>query len=235
MNITPQDKNQIGISVVVPICNEEKTIDILYKRIRDVLGKLGENNEIIFIDDGSTDGSAEILKQLSILDKMVKVFKFLSNQGQHKAIEKGFMEAKGRIIVTMDSDLQHDPYDIPKLIGKLNENFDIVCGWRKDRKDRWYKIVSAKAGNFIQRKITGLNLHDMGCGMRAYRRDIVKNIVFTNKYEIGLLPYILSKRTNRITEIEIAHNKRIYGRSHYNLSYIFGTIYCYTKLLLTKK
>jgi len=235
MNITPQDKNQIEISVVVPIFNEEKTIDILYKKIKDVLGELGENNEIIFIDDGSVDGSIDILKHLSILDNMVKVFQFLSNQGQHKAIEKGFMEAKGRIIVTMDSDLQHDPYDIPKLIEKANENFDIVCGWRKARKDPCYKIVSAKIGNFIQRKITGLNLHDMGCGMRAYRRDIVKDTIVANRYEIGLLPYILSKRTNRITEIEIAHNKRIYGRSNYKLLYIFGTICCYIKLLLTKK
>lgn len=233
---TPVDKNKIELSVIVPIYNEEDSIEFLYVDIKKTLATIVRKSEIIFVDDGSSDKSGKILSSLGEKDKDVKLFKFILNKGQHKAIEKGFREAKGDIIVTIDGDLQNDPSDIPKLIAKLNEGFDVVCGWRSARKDPFLKIIKSRFGNFFQSKITKLRLRDMSCTMRAYKKKSVKNLVLKHKYEIGLLPYILSKRTNKITEIKIKHHERIFGKSKYNLlPTIMGTVFCYFKLVRSKK
>lgn len=220
--------NNIKLSVVVPIFNEEKAIAILYGEIK---AALGEKGEIIFIDDGSRDKSGMELERLQGLDETVRVFKLAAHQGQYKALEKGFSEARGEIVISMDGDLQNDPRDMFRLIAKLDEGFDVVCGWRGQRKDRWQRIIGAKIGNYLQRLITKVKLHDMGCGMRAYRRGILENLTFNDKYEFSLLPYILSKRTNKITEIKISHKRRIYGKSKYSWVYFFGVINSYIKLL----
>jgi glycosyltransferase involved in cell wall biosynthesis len=226
--------NNIKLSVVVPLFNEEKAIAILYGGIKAVLGALGEKGEIIFIDDGSRDKSGMELDRLQGADQAVRVFKLAAHQGQYKALEKGFSEARGEIVVSMDGDLQNDPHDIFRLIAKLDEGFDLVCGWRRERKDRWQRVIGAKVGNYLQRLITKVRLHDMGCGMRAYRKGIIENLTFNDKYEFSLLPYILSKRTNKITEIKITHKKRIHGKSKYSWAYFLGVINSYIKLLLAE-
>ena len=222
----------ITLSIVIPVYNERKSINILYGKIKNMLKTFGEKSEIIFLDDGSTDDSYKILQELSSIDENVRVFRHGTNQGQCKAVEKGFREARGETIVTMDGDLQNDPDDIPKLISKLNEGFDVVCGWRWSRKDHWHKVLKSKIGNFFQRKITGLKIHDIGCSMRAYRRRIVKDIIFQNKYEVSLLPLMLSRHTNRITETKIKHYERPFGESKYGFFKMsFGVIRDYIKLL----
>lgn len=222
----------IDVSIVIPVFNEEQAIQLLYDKLKNILEAFGRESEIIFVDDGSKDRSYEILKQLAGIDKNVRVFRFDSNNGQCKVLEKGFHEARAETVVTMDGDLQNDPADIPKLITKLNEGFDVVCGWRRSRKDPWPKVLKSKAGNYLQRKITKINLHDISCTMRAYRKNIVKDIILKNRYDIGLIPYILSKRTNKITEVEIGHYKRLFGRSKYGFfSSCFGAICNYVRLI----
>lgn len=223
--------NNIKLSVVVPIFNEEKAIAILCEEIKAALAAFGEGGEIIFVDDGSHDKSGEILERLAKMDANTRVFRLNSHQGQYKALEEGFRQARGEMVVSMDGDLQNDPRDILKLIAKLDEGFDVVCGWRWGRKDRWQRIIGAKIGNYLQRLITKVRLHDIGCGLRVYRKYVVEGLSLNNKYELPLLPYILSKRTNKITEIKITHMQRPYGRSRYGLAYFFGSINSYIKLL----
>jgi glycosyltransferase involved in cell wall biosynthesis len=210
------ENSHIDISIVIPIFNEEKAIQILYDKIKNMLKVSGKESEIIFVDDGSRDGSYEILKQLADIDKSVRVFRFDSNKGKCKGLEKGFHEARAEVIVTMDGDLQNDPDDIPKLISKLNEGSDVVCGWRWSRKDPWHKVLKSKIGNYVQRKITKIKLHDISCPMQAYKRGIVKDIIFQNRYDDFFLPFILSKYTNRITEVKIRHYQRPFGKSKYS-------------------
>ncbi len=235
MKAASEKKDKIKISIVITIFNEKESINILYNQIKESIKLFGNGVEIIFVDDGSTDGSSEILKGISERDEAVRIFKFLSNKGQHKAMEAGFKEAEGEIVITMDGDLQNDPRDIPALISKLNEGYDVVCGWRTDRKDPKRIILKSKIANYLQRKITRMNLHDMSCSLRAYRGSIVKGLILKERYDVCLLPYILSKNTKAITEIKIRHNKRIFGKSKYNFfSISAGVIRCYLRLLLRK-
>jgi len=231
----PENINQIDLSVVVPLFNEKYSILPLYKKLKQALEALKISNEIIFINDGSTDGTSQILNHLSKIDTAIRYFKFDSNRGQHKALEKGFQEAQGQIIVTIDGDLQNDPCDISELINKLNEGFDVVCGWRYHRNDPWLKIIKSWLANFIQRRITKLQLHDIGCSMRVYRKNVVKNVILHNKHEVPLLPLILWQYTQKIVEIKINHHRRIWGQSKYGfLSSCIGISLCYIKFLLEK-
>ncbi|OGW75962.1 MAG: hypothetical protein A2Z72_04675 [Omnitrophica bacterium RBG_13_46_9] len=229
----PEKIGQIKLSIIVPIFNEEKSILILYNKIRETLKTFDVKSEIIFVDDGSTDSSCKVLRYLSKLRSDIRFFEFNLNKGQHKAIEKGFHEAQGEVVVTIDGDLQEEPRDISKLIAKLDEGFDVVCGWRSVRKDSWLKVLKSKIGNYLHRKITKLELHDMSCTMRAYRKSLVKNLILQEKYEVGFIPYILSKYTKRITEVKIKHHKRAFGKSKYGLlATTIGTIRCFIKLIL---
>ena len=229
-------ESDIKLSIIIPVFNEEATINLLYEKIKEVMeNHYKYNYEVIFIDDGSTDSSYKILKEISALDKNIKVFKFLSNKGQHKAIESGFQEARGEFIITMDGDMQNDPCDIPNLILKLEEGFEVVCGWRKYREDTWGKIIKSRIGNYIQSRITKIKLHDMACAMRGYRRYIVKGLTLKSRSEIGLIPYILSKRTNKITEVEVLHHRRQWGKSKYGFfSTMMGVTFCYMSKIIKR-
>lgn len=196
-----------------------------------MLKTLGMKNEIIFIDDGSTDDSNKILNNIVAVDETVKIFTFESNKGQGKALEKGFQEAQGEIIITIDGDLQNDPADIPKLISKLEEGYDLVCSWRFRRLDAWPTILKSKIGNYIMNRIMSTKLHDMSCTLRAYKKDIVKGLILNDRHEVGFIPYILSKRTSRIAEVKVKHNRRIFGKSKYSfLSTMISVVKSYIKL-----
>jgi len=182
-----------AISIVVPVYNEEECVLPLCRKIREACEPLGKPYEIIFVDDGSCDGTFEVLHQIHSQDGRVKVIRLRKNYGQTAAMAAGFEHAQGGSIVSMDGDLQNDPADIPRLLAKLEEGYDVVCGWRKDRKD---KLISRKipsmVANWLIGKITGVPIHDNGCSLKAYRAEIIKKLNFIAKCtDLSLLCQLL--------------------------------------------
>jgi len=203
------------ISVVIPVLNEEENIPELYSELRDVLEKLNKPYEIIFIDDGSTDNSFKILKEIHEKDNKVKVIKFRRNFGQTPAISAGFDHATGSIIITMDSDLQNDPKDIPKLLEKINEGYDVVSGWRADRKDPFLtKKIPSKISNWLTRRLTGVDIHDFGCTLKAYRGEVLKDVKLYGEMH-RFIPAIVSWKGFKVSEIPVEHHSRKFGKTKY--------------------
>ncbi|MEM2918496.1 MAG: glycosyltransferase family 2 protein [Candidatus Altiarchaeota archaeon] len=207
----------MDLSVVIPTYNEEENLQVLYSKLKTVLENLKKSYEIIFIDDGSTDRSFEILKELHEKDKTVRVIKFRKNFGQTAAISAGFENSKGKVIVTMDSDLQNDPNDIPRLLSKLDEGYDIVSGWRKNRKDPWLKKkIPSKISNFLARKLTSLEIHDFGCTLKAYRKEALKGIELYGEMH-RFIPAIVAWRGFKVSEVQVEHHRRKFGKTKYGL------------------
>lgn len=205
------------ISVVIPLFNEEKNLRLLYEELLKSGKDLKEKLEIIFVDDGSTDNSLEILKDLSRRDKSIKIFSFRKNMGKAEALDFGFNKVLSKYVITMDADLQDKPSEAPKLIEKLDEGYDLVCGWRKDRKDSFKKILSSKFFNFIASVLWGLKLHDYNCGLKAYKSNIVKDI----KLYGGLhrfIPLLVFQQGYKICEVPVEHDYRMFGKSKYGFS-----------------
>lgn len=203
------------ISVVIPVLNEEENIPELYSELKDVLEKLNKPYEIIFIDDGSTDNSFKILKEIHEKDNKVKVIKFRRNFGQTPAISAGFDHATGSIIITMDSDLQNDPKDIPKLLEKINEGYDVVSGWRADRKDPLLKKkIPSKISNWLTRRLTGVDIHDFGCTLKAYRGEVLKDVKLYGEMH-RFIPAIVSWKGFKVSEIPVEHHSRKFGKTKY--------------------
>ncbi len=212
------------ISIVIPVYNEEENIERVYREIVEVLENEKLNGEIIFVNDGSVDKTEEILNSIADRDKRVKVIHFRRNFGQTAAIMAGFELAESDIIITMDGDGQDDPKEIPKLLAKLNEGYDLVSGWRYKRKDNFLKrVLPSKIANWIISKVTGVELHDYGCSLKAYRKEIVKNLVLYGEQH-RFIPAIASEIGAKITEIPVNHRPRIAGKSKYGLSRIFKVI-----------
>ncbi len=212
----------IDISIVVPLYNEEECAKLLYESITNVMKGLDQKYEIIFVDDGSTDATFERAKAIHEKDPHLKVIKFRKNYGQTPAMQAGFDHASGKIIVSMDGDLQNDPKDIPRFLEKIEEGYDIVCGWRKDRKD---KLVTRKipsiVANWLIGTITGVKIHDNGCSLKAYKSEAIKK---TNLYSEmhRFIPAMTSIIGARYTEIVVNHHAREFGTSKYGLSRIWS-------------
>ena len=208
----------MNLSVVVPVFNEEKNIRILYQELIDVLIKLDLTFEIIFIDDGSTDKSLVILSGLQENDSRIVVISFRRNFGQTAALSAGFDYARGDIIVTLDGDLQNDPEDIPKLLQKLSKGYDIVNGWRFDRKDSFF---SRRLPSIIANKIisysTNVKLHDYGCTLKAFRKEITQNIRLYGEMH-RFIPAIASGMGSEVAEVKVNHRPRKFGKSKYGIS-----------------
>ena len=205
------------ISVVIPAYNEEENVRPLYRKLIGVLEKIGEEFEVIFVDDGSTDRTFEVLREIAKEDRRVKVIRFRRNYGQTAAIYAGFEHAKGEVIVTMDADLQNDPEDIPRLLEKLGEGYDIVSGWRRERKDPLLsRRIPSKIANWIISKVTGVELHDYGCTLKAYRSEIAKRYRLYGDMH-RFLPALAKRFGARVTEIPVRHHPRLYGRSKYGI------------------
>lgn len=202
------------ISVVIPAYNERENIPILYEKLTKVLNG---DYEIIFVDDGSKDGTFEVLKDIAQKDKRVKVIRFKRNYGQTAAMYAGFQHARGDVIITMDADLQNDPEDIPLLLKKLEEGYDLVSGWRKDRKDPFLsrKLPSVIA-NWIISKVTGVYLHDYGCTLKAYRSELLKELELYGDMH-RFLPALTKRQGAKIAEIVVRHHPRLYGKSKYGI------------------
>ena len=210
--------DSIDISVVLPILNEEENLEELHSKLTDTLSKMDLEYEIIAVDDGSTDRSFEVLKQIHERDPRLKAIKFRRNFGQTAAMSAGFNHARGDVIITMDSDLQNDPADIPRLLEKLNEGYDVVSGWRADRKDKFLsrRLPSVLANRLIAR-ITGVKLHDFGCSLKAYRKDVIDNINLYGEMH-RFIPALASLVGAEIAEMKVTHHARKYGKSKYGIS-----------------
>jgi len=214
----------VFLSVVIPIYNEEDNIDPLYAEIIAAVDGKYKEFEIIFINDGSPDRSLERLKTLNEKDRRVKIINFRKNFGQSTAISAGFDYCKGDIVVTLDGDLQNDPADIPLIVSKILEGYDIVNGWRKDRKDKLFtKKIPSFFGNKLISFITRVKLHDYGCTIRGFTREVVKNLKLYGEMH-RYIPAIASRMGIRSTEIPVNHRERRFGKSQYGLGRTYRVV-----------
>lgn len=205
------------ISVVIPLYNEEENVDPLHERLTESLTDEGYNYEIIYVDDGSSDGTLSLLESIQSRDKRIVVISLRRNFGQTAAFAAGFDFAKGDVIITMDGDLQNDPKDIPKLIAMMN-SYDLISGWRQKRKDPFFsRKLPSMIANYIISKVTGVKLHDYGCSLKAYKRDVVKNIRLYGEMH-RFIPAVASWYGVRVGEVETTHHPRLRGTSKYGLS-----------------
>lgn len=218
----------VELSVVIPICNERENITILYKELNAVLSDLKECYEIIFVNDGSYDGSREILDGIAEKDTNVKVVHFRRNYGQTAAMNAGFKLAQGSVVITMDGDLQNDPADIPRLLEKMAQGYDLVSGWRKDRQDKALtRVIPSMVANHVINHLiaaTGVQLHDYGCTLKAYKRGIVKNINLYGEMH-RFIPCFAAWLGVKVTEITVNHRPRVHGYAKYNLSRVSRVIF----------
>ncbi|HVV74093.1 MAG TPA: glycosyltransferase family 2 protein, partial [Verrucomicrobiae bacterium] len=203
----------LALSVVVPLFNEAESIQPLYQSLDAALRGLNRSFEIIFVNDGSSDGSYEILCRLAERDPRLKVINLRRNFGQTAAMAAGFDYARGEIIIPMDGDLQNDPADIALLLGKLDEGFDVVSGWRKDRQDKEVlRKVTSRMANWLIGIITGVKLHDSGCSLKAYRAEILKGTRLYGEMH-RFIPALANLMGARICEVPVRHHARQFGRS----------------------
>jgi glycosyltransferase involved in cell wall biosynthesis len=214
----------VGISVVLPVKDEEASLPQVHQELKASLDKTGKPYEIIFVDDGSSDSSPEILKKIASTDSCARAVIFSRNFGQTAALSAGFAAATGEYVITMDADLQNDPADIPRLIERAEQGVDVVSGWRKRRMDPWLtrRLPSHMANRLIS-AITGVRLHDYGCTMKLYRRKMLDGVSLYGEMH-RFLPAVVSWRGARIAEVEVNHRSRQFGHSKYNLGRTFKVL-----------
>ena len=209
-------RDNLKLSIVIPVFNEEENILHIVESLEPVLGSCGRNYEIIFVDDGSTDGTFSELRNAHDKNPHIKIIKFRKNFGQSAALKAGFDHVKGDVVISMDGDLQNDPVDIPVLLNKLeNEDYDVVCGWRADRNDPFFKKLVSKFANLIRISITSDFIHDSGCTFRVYKNECVKGLDLygeTHRY----IPAMLLWKGYKIGEVKVKHHSRKYGVTKYN-------------------
>jgi glycosyltransferase involved in cell wall biosynthesis len=211
-------EDQPELSIVIPVYNEEENIEPLYRGLKDVLTGLGKSYEVIVVDDGSTDGSFDALRRLHHEDPDLKVIRLRRNFGQAAAFAAGFDQAAGEIIVSMDADLQFDPADVRKLVDKMAEGYDIVSGWRVDRREAFLtrRVPSAMANRLIS-WITGVRLHDYGCSLKAYRAEVIQSVRLYGELH-RFIPALASSIGVEVAEVPVSHHPRRFGKSKYDLS-----------------
>jgi glycosyltransferase involved in cell wall biosynthesis len=209
------------ISVIVPVFNEVDNMQLLYDELRQVMEEQKHSWELIFIDDGCTDGTTDVLRELSKADGRVRIVVFRRNFGQTAALSAGFDHARGQVMVPMDGDLQNDPKDIPRLLELVEQGYDVVSGWRRRRKEPFLtrRLPSAVANWFIGR-LTKLHIHDYGCTLKAYRRDVIRNVRLYGEMH-RFIPVYASWVGARVLEIEVNHRPRLHGHSKYGLFRVF--------------
>jgi glycosyltransferase involved in cell wall biosynthesis len=204
------------VSVVIPLYNEEENVEILNERLSETMKGLDSDYEIVYVDDGSTDGTLQLLEELQKKDDNVAVLSLRRNFGQTAAFAAGFDFARGDVVVTMDGDLQNDPKDIPRLLA-LIKDYDLVSGWRRKRQDSFSRTFPSKMANWLISKVTGVRLHDYGCSLKAYRREVVKNLKLYGEMH-RFIPAVASWYGVSIAEVETTHHPRLRGKSKYGIS-----------------
>ena len=228
------DREKRGVSVVVPLFNERESLPGLHAEIREALGALGLPHEILYIDDGSTDGSFEVIEGLSEDDPATRGVRMRGNFGKAVALLTGFGEASHPVIITLDADGQDDPSQIPLLLGKLDEGYDLVSGWKKRRQDPWTRRAASRIFNLVIRRLTGLGLHDINCGFKAYRKGVTRNLdLYGELYRF--IPLMAAWNKFRVGEVVVEHRPRRHGHSKYRASRYFRSFLdLFTVMLLIR-
>ncbi|MFQ6613442.1 MAG: glycosyltransferase family 2 protein, partial [Fidelibacterota bacterium] len=212
------------ISVVIPVLNEEGSLPELIRQLKAVLSNFTRDWELIFIDDGSTDGSLSLLTEAARENDRIKVVQFHRNYGKSAALNEGFHRAQYEYVVTMDADLQDDPSEIPNLVKKLEEGFDLVSGWKVNRQDPWSKTIPSKIWNTMVRWVTGVRIHDFNCGLKLYRSAVIKSLdIYGGRHRY--IPALAGQRKFKVGEIPVKHNPRIHGKTKYGGSRFFHGIF----------
>jgi undecaprenyl-phosphate 4-deoxy-4-formamido-L-arabinose transferase len=211
----PPVPRRVGVSVVVPVFNEEASLRELHRRLRAVLDQTGESTEVVYVDDGSTDGSREVLEELGRDDRGLILVELAHNAGQHGAVLAGFQVSRGQVVVTIDADLQNPPEEIPKLLAKVAEGYDVVGGVRQRRKDSWMRRAAASMVRAVSAR-GGPEALDYGCMLRAYRREIVQRVLRWREHSL-FIPALAVRFTKRVAEVPVAHAERRFGRSRYGV------------------
>jgi len=225
---------QIEVSVILPVLDEVESLGVLHRELTEALERLGRSYEILFIDDGSRDGSFQLIEKLSIEDPRVRGFQFRRNFGKAAALAVGFREAQGDIVVTLDADLQDDPAEIPKLLGRLEDGFDLVSGWKQDRQDPRSKTWPSRLFNWVTGWLTGVRLHDFNSGFKIYRREVVQEIRLYGELH-RFIPVLAAWRGFQVAEIPVHHRARRYGRSKFGSARLWrGFLDLLTVLFLTR-
>jgi len=222
------------LSLVIPLLNERESIASLLTEIKEVAGGLDMRLEVIFVDDGSSDGSWNIIREMSVADDRVRGIRLRKNFGKAAALQAGFESAKGSIVLTMDADLQDDPHEIPRFLEQIRKGSDVVSGWKKVRHDPWHKVYPSRVFNWMVGWLVGLHLHDHNCGMKAYRAEVLNEIALYGELH-RFVPILASSRGFKVSELVINHRPRQFGRSKYRWQRFIkgfldlGTIHFLTK------
>jgi glycosyltransferase involved in cell wall biosynthesis len=208
----------VKLSVVVPLYNEEENVAELHRRIAAALDGSGHEVEMIFVDDGSRDGTVAVLREIGARDPRVVVLKLRRNFGQTPSMRAGIDHATGEVIVTMDGDLQNDPKDIPAMVSMMAEGYDLVAGWRRNRQDAWLsRKLPSRIANWLIGKVTGIAIRDNGCSLKAYRADVIKGTPLYSEMH-RFIPAMVSASGGRIAQIAVTHHPRLHGKSKYGIS-----------------
>ncbi|HKW60824.1 MAG TPA: glycosyltransferase family 2 protein [Candidatus Dormibacteraeota bacterium] len=205
------------VSVIVLVYNEVDSVEPLHRELIGVLDGLGTSFEVLYIDDGSRDGSSEKLGDIATRDERVRVISFRRNFGQTAAVQAGIDYSRGAVLVFLDGDMQNDPHDIPHLLEKIDEGYDVVSGWRRDRMDDASRVLPSKVANWLIARVTGVALSDFGCTLKAYRREVIRDVRLYGEMH-RFIPVYASMVGARITELPVHHRPRTYGKSKYSLS-----------------
>jgi len=204
------------LSVVIPVFNENESIETLCKELDDVASAEGYDLDVVFVDDGSTDKSWEKIRGLAAADPRVRGLRLRRNFGKAAALSAGFASARGELVMTLDADLQDDPHEIPRFLAEMENNLDVVSGWKKVRHDPWHKVWPSRMFNWMVSKLTGVVLHDHNCGMKCYRREIFDEVRLYGELH-RFVPVLAASRGYRVGELDIRHRGRQFGRSKYGL------------------
>jgi len=219
----PEDEGP-RYSIVVPFHNEEENATALYARLKTVMEHVGASWEAVFVDDGSRDRTCRLLEEIAAVDSRVLVVKLRRNFGQTSALAAGFDHAQGAVIVAMDGDLQHDPAEIPKFLTKIEEGYDVVSGWRQQRRDGWVRVLPSRCANWLMARLSGVNIHDFGTTFKAYKQDLIQNIPLYGEMH-RFIPALASYYGASICEIPINDGVREGGTSHYGLGRTFRVLF----------
>jgi glycosyltransferase involved in cell wall biosynthesis len=231
----PQSDQKIpAISVIIPLYNEEDSLPELTEELKSVLGGMGVPYEIIYIDDGSTDRSFSVLKDLYHTNRRIRVIRFRRNFGKSAALATGFQHARGTYIITLDADLQDNPQEIPNLIKEIKKGFDVISGWKKKRRDPITKTIPSKLFNYVVRIVTGIGIHDFNCGLKAYRSEVVKSIKVYGELH-RFIPVLAHWQGYRIGEMIVEHRKRKFGKTKFGITRFFKGFLDFITVLFTTR
>jgi glycosyltransferase involved in cell wall biosynthesis len=229
------DRKDYFVTVVIPLYNEEESLVELYARLTEVLSASVRGYEILFVDDGSTDGSLGTLRELRVRDRRIKIISFKRNFGKSAALQEAFRVSRGDIVVTMDADLQDDPNEIPGLIDRLEEGADLVSGWKMDRKDPITKTIPSRLFNFVTSIASGIKIHDFNCGLKAYRADVVKKVSVYGELH-RFIPVLAAWEGFRVTEKPVKHYERQFGESKFGVNrFLNGFFDLMTVMFITRR